>query len=70
MGWDAARLTPRQAEQIVQATTVGTVYLSLNPPGFKPAQFKSPQEIVEAVNQFDQPLSEVQAVLNAVPTAP
>ena len=33
-------VTPRQAEQIVQATTIGTMYLSLNPPGFDPKKFR------------------------------
>jgi Flp pilus assembly protein CpaB len=59
-------VTPRQAEQIVQGTTIGTVYLSLNPPGFNAGQFKSPNEIVEAINLFDQPLTVVQATLAAI----
>ncbi|MDQ1508220.1 MAG: pilus assembly protein CpaB [Actinomycetota bacterium] len=59
-------VTPRQAEQIVQATTIGTMYLSLNPPGFDPKKFKSPQEIVEALNLFDQPLTLVQSTLTAI----
>jgi pilus assembly protein CpaB len=46
-------VTPRQAEQIVQATTIGTLYLSLNPPGFDPKRFTPPQQIVQAVNLFD-----------------
>ena len=50
-------VTPRQAEQIVQATTLGTVSLSLNPPGFDARKFKTPAEIVGAVSLFDQPLS-------------
>ena len=46
------QVTPRQAEQIVQGTTIGTVWLSLDPPDFTPGQFKSPTEIVDA----DQPV--------------
>jgi pilus assembly protein CpaB len=59
-------VTPRQAEQIVQATTIGTMYLSLNPPGFDPKKFTSPGEIVEALNLFDQPLSLVQSTLTTI----
>lgn len=57
-------VTPRQAEQIVHATIVGTVYLSLNPPGFDPTKFTSPEEIVEALNHFDQPLALVNKTIN------
>jgi pilus assembly protein CpaB len=57
-------VTPRQAEQIVQATVVGTIYLSLNPPGFDPTKFTTPQEIIEALNHFDQPLALVTKTLN------
>ena len=57
-------VTARQAEQIVHATIVGTVYLSLNPPGFDPKKFTSPEEVVEALNHFDQPLSLVTKTLN------
>jgi pilus assembly protein CpaB len=59
-------VTPRQAEQIVQATTIGTMYMSLNPPGFDPKKFTSPGEIVEALNLFDQPLSLVQSTLTTI----
>ena len=59
-------MTPRQAEQIVQATTIGTVYLSLNPPGFNTRQFKTPEEIVEAINLFDQPLTLVDSTLATI----
>ena len=44
----------------MQGTTLGTVYLSLNPPDFKPGEFKNPTEIVDAINLFDQPLPLVQ----------
>jgi pilus assembly protein CpaB len=50
-------VTPRQAEQIVQATTIGTMYLSLNPPGFDPKKFTTPRAIVGELNLFDQPLT-------------
>jgi pilus assembly protein CpaB len=59
-------VTPRQAEQIVQATTIGTMYLSLNPPGFDPKKFTTPDEIVEALNLFDQPLALVQSTLATI----
>lgn len=59
-------VTPRQAEQIVQATTIGTMYLSLNPPGFDPKKFTSPGEIVEALNLFDTPLSLVHSTLATI----
>jgi pilus assembly protein CpaB len=59
-------VTPRQAEQIVQATTIGTMYLSLNPPGFDPKKFTTPQEIVEALNLFDQPIALVQSTLATI----
>ena len=54
------QVTPRQAEQIVQGTTLGTVWLSLNPPDFTPGKFKSPTEIVDQINLFNQPLTEAQ----------
>jgi pilus assembly protein CpaB len=50
-------VTPRQTEQIVQATTIGTIYLSLNPPGFDPKKFTTPRAIVGELNLFDQPLT-------------
>jgi pilus assembly protein CpaB len=59
-------VTPRQAEQIVQATTIGTMYLSLNPPGFDPQKFTTPEEIVEALNLFDQPLALVGSTLATI----
>ena len=36
------QVTPRQAEQIVQGTTLGTVWLSLNPPDFNGRQLQEP----------------------------
>jgi Flp pilus assembly protein CpaB len=52
-------VTPRQALQIAQAAQSGTMYLTLNPPDFDPDTFQTPEEIVEAVNLFDQPLTKV-----------
>jgi Flp pilus assembly protein CpaB len=54
------QVTPREAEQIVQGTTIGTVWLTLDPPDFSPGQFKSPTEIVDQINMFDQALPELQ----------
>jgi pilus assembly protein CpaB len=54
------QVTPRQAEQIIQGTTLGTVWLSLNPPDFKPGDFKNPTEIVDQINLFNQTLTEAQ----------
>ena len=54
------QVTPRQAEQIVQGTTLGTVWLSLNPPGFNAGNFKNPTEIVDQINLFNQTLTEAQ----------
>ena len=64
------QVTPREAEQIVQATSIGTLYMSLNPPDFKGSDFTNPTEIVEAVNLFDQPLNEVNTVIAALPKQP
>jgi pilus assembly protein CpaB len=54
------QVTPRQAEQIIQGTELGTVWLSLNPPDFDPSRFKTPAEIVNEINLFNQPLAEAQ----------
>ena len=59
-------VSPRQAEQIVQGIETGKMWLSLNPPGFNPKTFVYPQEIVEALNLFDQPLSLVQSTLATI----
>ena len=50
-------------------TSIGTLYMSLNPADFKAGDFKNPTEIVEAVNLFDQPLTEVNNVIAALPQA-
>ena len=60
------QVTPRQAEQIVQGQAEGTLYMSLNPPDFKPGEFQNPDEIVDAVNLFNQPLPVVQQVLTTI----
>jgi Flp pilus assembly protein CpaB len=49
-------VTPRQAAQLVQAQDAGTLYMTLNPPSFKPTDFKDPGEVVEAINLFDKPM--------------
>lgn len=63
-------VTARQAEQLVHATIVGTVYLSLNPPGFNATKFTTPDEIVEALNHFDQPLALVNKTINELESRP
>jgi pilus assembly protein CpaB len=63
-------VTPRQAEQLVQAKAIGTLTLSLNPPSWKPGDFRNPDEVVEAVNLFDQPLLKVRELLLAIRNAP
>jgi pilus assembly protein CpaB len=62
--------TPRQVEQIIQGTTLGTVWLSLNPPGFDPGTFKSPTEIIDTINLFDQSLSEAKSRAGMVQDPP
>lgn len=52
-------VSARQALQIAHASQSGTMYLTLNPPDFDPETFVAPEEIVEAVNLFDQPLAKV-----------
>jgi pilus assembly protein CpaB len=59
-------VSARQAEQIVQGIETGKMWLSLNPPGFDPKTFVYPQEIVEAINLFNQPLSLVQSTLATI----
>jgi Flp pilus assembly protein CpaB len=49
-------VTPRQAIQIAQATSLGAFYLSLDAPGLDPSKFTPPAEIVESWNLFDQHL--------------
>jgi pilus assembly protein CpaB len=52
-------VTPRQAVQIAQATSLGIFYLSLDAPGLDPSKFTPPAEIVESWNLFDQHLGVV-----------
>ena len=62
-------VTPRQALQLVQAEATMAIYLTLNPPSFKPGDFKDPGEVVEALNLFDRPLPLVQSALDQVKAA-
>src|SRR5262249_28550648 len=62
--------TPRQAEQIAHAINYGgNITLTLNPPNFDPKDFKTPQEIVETYNLFDQPLTYLDSVAQQVNAA-
>ena len=54
------QVSPREAEQIVQATDIGTVWLTLDPPDFSPGAFKNPSEIVDEINLFNQTMPELQ----------
>jgi len=58
-------VTPRQAEQIVQGTSLGDFYLTLDAPGTDPSKFTPPAEIVETWNLFDQHLGTVDSFRNA-----
>ena len=63
-------MTPTQAEQLIQAEAIGTVYLTLNPTSFKQSDFQRPQEVVEAVNLFSpQQLTLVQQTLAQIKAA-
>jgi pilus assembly protein CpaB len=68
-GLITVEVTPRQAEQIAHAMNVGTMTLTLNPPDFDAKDFKTPQEIVEAYNLFDQPLTVLDQVQQQVEAA-
>jgi pilus assembly protein CpaB len=68
-GLITVEVTPRQAEQIAHSMVVGTITLTLNPPDFDAKDFKSPQEIVEAYNLFDQPLTVLDQVRQQVESA-
>lgn len=56
-------VTPRQAEQLLQGASLGTLTLTLNPTSFKRSDFQFPAEIVETVNLFDQNLTLAQQTL-------
>jgi pilus assembly protein CpaB len=63
-------VNPRQAEQIAHAENDGgTMTLTLNPPNFNAKDFKTPQEIVETYNLFDQPLTYAATVAQQVNNA-
>jgi pilus assembly protein CpaB len=68
-GLITVEVTPRQAEQIAHAMNVGTITLTLNPPDFDAKDFKTPQEIVEAYNLFDQQLTVLDQVEQQVASA-
>ncbi len=55
---------PRQAEQLVQAQSLGQLYLTLLPPNFKVGDFQNPTEVVKWFNLFDQSLTKVIQVAN------
>ena len=55
-------VTPRQALQIAQGTSLGTFYLSLDAPGLDPSKFAAPPEIIESWNLFDQHLGTLDEV--------
>jgi pilus assembly protein CpaB len=59
-------VTPRQAEQLIQASQLGTIWLSLNPPTWQAGDITTPTELVMQANLFDQSLTEVQTVTNAI----
>jgi pilus assembly protein CpaB len=63
-------VTPRQAEQLVQGREDGSRWLSLNPPTWQPGDFTNPDEIVEAVNLFDQPLNQLNKLFQEIRNAP
>ncbi len=64
------QVTPRQAEQIVQATTLGTVWLSLNPPDFTAGTFQNPTDIIDEINLFNTPQTEAQSRAKQVQDLP
>lgn len=69
LGLLTLEVTARQAEQIAHLSTIsGSIYLSLNAPGFDPERFEIPAEIVETWNLFDQPLNELKGKQDTVGT--
>jgi pilus assembly protein CpaB len=68
-GLITVEVTSRQAEQIAQAMAAGQITLTLNPPNFDPAKFQTPEEIVDAFNLFDQPLSKLQSIEQQIKAA-
>ena len=69
-GLITVEVNPRQAEQLVQGRELGSLWLSLNPPTWKQGDFTNPDEIVEAVNLFDQPLNQLNKLFTAIRNAP
>jgi len=70
LGLITVEVTPRQAEQLAHAQFYGgngTLYLTLNAPGFDPAKFRTPTEIVDIQNLFDQKLNLVDRTLAQLP---
>ena len=63
-------VNPRQAEQLVQGRELGSLWLSLNPPTWKTGDFTNPEEIVEAVNLFDQQLNKLNQLFAQLRNAP
>jgi len=45
-------VTTEQAQQVIQAQTIGKIYLTLNPPSFQPGDFSNPEEVVEVLNLY------------------
>jgi pilus assembly protein CpaB len=69
-GLITVQVTPRQAEQVAHAMNYGgSITLTLNPPNFDPKDFKTPTEIVETYNLFDQPLSYLDSIASQVNAA-
>jgi pilus assembly protein CpaB len=59
-GLITVEVTPHEAEQIAQSYALNSlIYLTLDPTHFDPKSFKTPTEIVETTNLFDQPLTEL-----------
>src|SRR5204862_6997421 len=70
LGLITVEATPRQAEQLAHAmNSGGTITLTLNPPDFDVKDFKTPTEIVEAYNLFDQDLTYLHEVQHQVAAA-
>jgi pilus assembly protein CpaB len=68
-GLITVEVTPRQAEQIAQAMAAGQITLTLNPPNFDASKFQTPEEIVDAFNLFDQPMSKLQSIEQQIKSA-
>jgi Flp pilus assembly protein CpaB len=62
-------VTPRQALQLAQAINKGSLYLTLNSATFKAGDFRDDEEIAEAANLFDQPLTLTNQMLQQIKDA-